>query len=311
MAATADSLAAAMAAATTASRPQPATAVPAATASAGRRAAGQPGQKVALVTGASSGIGAAIAKRLAADGFRVFGTSRKATGATLDGIEMLQLDVASDASVAACAAAVMERAGRIDVLVNNAGYLLGGAVEEATLYQAKAQFETNFFGAFRVMKAFLPAMRAAGSGRIINVTSLAGVVPLPFWGFYNASKFALEGLTETLRYEVQPLGISVSAVEAGMIRTRLYTDDHRTTPIAVYDPWRRRFQKKMDEFEAKGPGPEVVAAAVAKAAAAKQPAPRYRVTREANQFTLMRRLFPGWLFEKGLRLGFHLDDQKY
>jgi NAD(P)-dependent dehydrogenase (short-subunit alcohol dehydrogenase family) len=306
MAATADRPTAAMAAATTARRPQPATAAPA-----GRRAARQGGQKVALVTGASSGIGAAIAHRLAADGYGVFGTSRRATDTTVDGIEMIPLDVTADASVAACAAIVLERAGRIDVLVNNAGYLLGGAVEEVSLDQAKAQFETNFFGAFRVIKAFLPAMRAAGSGRIVNVTSLAGLVPLPFWGLYNASKFALEGLTETLRYEVKSFGISVSAIEAGLIKTRLYTDDHVATAIAAYESQHRRFLKKLGEFEAKGPGPEVVAAVVAKAVAAAKPKPRYRITREATQFTTLRRLLPSALFEKGLRSAFKLDDVKY
>jgi len=159
--------------------------------------------KVALVTGASSGIGRAIAHRLAADGLRVFGTSRKGSAADMGDAEMIPLDVCSDESVRACIDTVLQRAGRIDVLVSNAGYLLSGAVEEATIDEAKAQFETNFFGAFRVIKAVLPTMRAQGAGRVINVTSLAGVVPLPFWGFYNASKFALEGLTETLRYELR------------------------------------------------------------------------------------------------------------
>ena len=273
-------------------------------------AAAGKGAGIALVTGASSGIGHAIARTLAGDGFRVFGTSRKGGGAE-DGIEMLPLDVRSDESVEACIAGLLERTGRIDVLVNNAGYLLGGAVEETSVDQAKAQFETNFFGAFRVIKAILPAMRAERAGRIINCTSLAGVVPLPFWGFYNASKFALEGLTETLRYELKPFGISVSAIEAGMIRTRFYTDDHKTHPIADYEPWHHRFRKKMADFEAKAPGPEVVAQTVLKAVRAAKPALRYRVTREATQFTLMRRWFPAGLFEFGLRTGFHLDDQRY
>lgn len=269
------------------------------------------GGKVALVTGASSGIGRAVASRLAADGFQVFGTSRKGAAASPDGIEMLALDVCSDESVASCVAALLQRTGRLDVLVNNAGYLLGGAVEEASMAEAKAQFETNFFGAFRLIKAVLPTMRAQKSGRIVNITSLAGVVPLPFWGFYNASKFALEGLTETLRYEVKSLGISVSAIEAGLIKTRFYTDDRKTSAIAAYEPSHRRFRKKMAEFEVKAPGPEVVAAAVSKAVAAAHPALRYRVTREATIFTLMRRLFPGWLFETGLRSSFRLDDQRY
>jgi NAD(P)-dependent dehydrogenase (short-subunit alcohol dehydrogenase family) len=267
--------------------------------------------KVALVTGASSGIGRAIARQLAADGFRVFGTSRKAANTSQNGVEMIPLDVCSDESVRSCVGMLLGRTGRIDVLVNNAGYLLGGAVEETTIDEAKAQFETNFFGAFRVINALLPTMRAQRAGRIVNVTSLAGVVPLPFWGLYNASKFALEGLTETLRYELKPFGIGVSAIEAGLIKTRFYTDDHKTRPIDAYEPWHRRFRKKMAEFERKAPGPELVALAVSKAVRARKPALRYRVTREATQFTLMRTWLPAWLFESGLRSGFHLDDQRY
>lgn len=267
--------------------------------------------KVALVTGASSGIGRAIARQLVTDGFQVFGTSRKGSGTVADGIEMIPLEVCSDESVQQCVDGLLQRTGRIDVLVNSAGYLLSGAVEEASLDEAKAQFETNFFGAFRVIKAVLPAMRARGAGRIINVTSLAGVVPLPFWGFYNASKFALEGLTETLRYELKPFGIRVSAIEAGSIKTRFYADDRKTAPINDYDPWRRRFVKQMAEFERKAPGPELVANAVSKAVRAPKPALRYRVTREATIFTQMRRWFPASFFESGLRLGFHLDDTRF
>jgi NAD(P)-dependent dehydrogenase (short-subunit alcohol dehydrogenase family) len=274
-------------------------------------AAGARGAKVALVTGASSGIGRAIAERLAGDGLRVFGTSRKVAEAAAGGIEMLALDVCSDESVRTCIAALIERAGRIDVLVNNAGYLLSGAVEETTIEEAKAQVETNFFGTFRVIGAVLPAMRARKSGHIVNVSSLAGMVPLPFWGVYAASKFAVEGLTESLRYEVRPFGIAVSLIEPGYIKTPLYSAERKTAPLADYQPWRRRFDKRMVEFDGKAPGPELVAQAVAKAVSAAKPRLRYRVTREATIFPLMRSWFPASLFETGLRSGFHLDDQRY
>lgn len=132
-----------------------------------------------LVTGASSGIGAAIAERLAADGHRVFGTGRRTTGSTAEGVEMLPLDVCSDASVTTCVETVLQRAGQIDVLVNNAGYLLSGAIEEISLEQAKAQFETNFFGVARMVQAVLPGMRARCAGKIVNMSSLAGMVPGP------------------------------------------------------------------------------------------------------------------------------------
>ena len=166
-------------------------------------------------------------------------------------------------------------------------------------------------GAVRIIQAILPGMRQRKSGRIVNITSLAGLVPLPFWGMYNASKFALEGLTETLRYELAPFAIHVSAIEAGLIRTRFYTDDRKAAPIEAYQPWHRRFRKTMAEFERKAPGPELVAEAVSKAVHAARPALRYKVTREATQFTLLRRFMPAGIFERALRAGFHLDDQKY
>lgn len=269
------------------------------------------GAKVALVTGASTGIGRAVAEQLARDGLRVFGTSRKPAGRAPDGVEMIPLDVCSDESVGSCISGLLARTGRIDILVNAAGYLLSGAVEETTIEEGKAQLETNFFGTFRVIKAVLPTMRSRRAGNIINITSLAGVVPLPFWGLYAASKFAVEGLTETLRYELSPFGISVSAIEPGYIKTALYAVEHKTSPIADYQRWHARFSKKMAEFDKKAPGPELVARAVSKAVRARRPALRYRVTREATVFTFMRSWFPASLFESGLRSGFHLDDERY
>src|SRR5450432_339064 len=175
--------------------------------------------KAILVTGASSGIGAAIVARLAQDGHRVIGTQRATAGKTSGGVEMLTLDVCSDASVKLCVESFLQRTGRIDVLINNAGYLQSGAIEEVTVDQARAEFETNYFGVVRMVKAVLPTMRAQKDGLIATTSSLAGMVPLPFWGHYNASKFAVEGLMETLRHELKPLGIQVAMVEPGSIKT--------------------------------------------------------------------------------------------
>jgi NAD(P)-dependent dehydrogenase (short-subunit alcohol dehydrogenase family) len=169
--------------------------------------------KSILVTGASSGIGAAIVARLARDGHRVVGTTRKLGPRNPDGTQMLELDVTSDASVQSCVKSFLERTGNIGVLINNAGYLQSGAIEEVSLAQAHAQFETNYFGVVRMVKAVLPAMRAQKSGLIATTSSLAGIVPLPFWGHYNASKFAVEGLMETLRHELKPLGVQVAMVD--------------------------------------------------------------------------------------------------
>ena len=167
--------------------------------------------KVILVTGASSGVGQASARLLAQAGHAVVGTSREPSRAQpLPGVDLLALDVRSDASAQSCVRGVMQRHGRIDVLVNNAGYELAGAIEETSVEEAIAQFETNFFGVHRMVQAVLPHMRERGGGQIINIASLAGIGPLPFMGLYTASKHALEGYTEVLRHELAPFGVRVS-----------------------------------------------------------------------------------------------------
>ena len=223
---------------------------------------------------------------------------------------MRALDVCSDESVRVCIEGVLKEAGHIDVLVNNAGFLSVGAFEEVSLESAKAQFETNFFGAARVLYAVVPAMRARGSGRVINVTSLAGIVPLPFWGFYNASKAALESLTETLRFELMPFGIQVGAVEPGAIRTAFYTVQAKAPSLPAYAPWRKRFERRMKEFEDAAPGPEVVADAVAGLVRARRLPLRTTVTKEAALFTTLKRLVPASMFESQLRKGFKLDKDR-
>ena len=162
-------------------------------------------QRVVLITGASSGVGQSTARLLSHENYKVFGTSRNpAIAETIPAVEMLPLDVRTGDSVRACVEAVSSRAGHIDVLINNAGYELAGAVEELTSEETRAQFETNFFGVVRMVNAVLPAMRRQRHGHIVNVGSLAGVSSIPFLGIYSASKFALEGYTEALRHEVKP-----------------------------------------------------------------------------------------------------------
>ncbi|MGC8873617.1 MAG: SDR family NAD(P)-dependent oxidoreductase, partial [Chloroflexia bacterium] len=154
---------------------------------------------VVLITGASSGIGLACARYLADRGYRVFGTSRHPEACPPEPFPMIQMDVCDDASVLRGVEAVRERAGRIDVLVNNAGIGYGGAIEDTSLEEAHRQFETNFFGALRLCRAVLPIMRAQGSGLIVNMSSIGGLIGLPFQGLYSATKFALEGMSEALR----------------------------------------------------------------------------------------------------------------
>jgi len=224
---------------------------------------------------------------------------------------MLELDVTSSASVRACVAAILAQTGRIDVLVNNAGYLASGAVEEVSLEEVKAEFETNFFGAVRMIQAVLPVMRARTSGTIVNITSLAGLVPLPFWGYYSASKAALESLTETLREELRPFGVQVSAVEPGSIKTPFYAVDRRAASMPEYAARRSRFEKAMKQFEGKAPGPEVVAQCVSRVVNARAPAFQNPVTLEAYLFPWLRRWFPRSWFERGRRSNFHLDDTRF
>jgi NAD(P)-dependent dehydrogenase (short-subunit alcohol dehydrogenase family) len=260
-----------------------------------------------LVTGASSGIGAAVVGRLAADGHRVIGTARQAGPKNPDGTPMLELDVRSDASVQACVAQFLKIAGRIDVLINNAGYLQSGAIEEVSLDEAHAEFETNYFGVVRMVKAVLPTMRQQKRGLIATTSSLAGIVPVPFWGHYNASKFAVEALMETLRYELKPWNIRVAMVEPGSIKTPFYAAPSAPS-MSEYAPWSSRFFEAMKGFERKAPGPDVVAALYSRIVRDNNPPLRNTVTTEAKLFPFLRWLLPPGFFETGVRVGFKIND---
>src|SRR5215218_10861048 len=181
--------------------------------------------RVALVTGASAGIGEAAASALVDAGFTVYGTSRKAApGEKRGGVVFLPLDVTDDDSVAAVVREVLERSGRIDVLVNNAGLGVAGAAEESSIEQARALFDTNLFGSIRMTRAVLGQMREQGSGRIINVSSVLGLVPAPFGALYAATKHAIEGYSESLDHEVREYGVRVLLVEPAYTRTSFDTN---------------------------------------------------------------------------------------
>src|SRR5215216_5641578 len=176
--------------------------------------------RVALVTGASSGIGEAAAHELLLAGFTVYGTSRSAVaGEERGGVVFLPLDVTDDESVAGAVDEVLARSGRIDVLVNNAGLGIAGAAEESSIEQARGLFETNLFGSIRMTRAVLPHMRERGSGRVINVSSVLGLVPAPFGALYAATKHAIEGYSESLDHEVREHGVRVLLVEPGYTNT--------------------------------------------------------------------------------------------
>src|SRR3954451_25036401 len=192
--------------------------------------------RVALVTGASSGIGEAAAHALLGEGFTVYGTSRRAVaGEERGGVVFLPLDVTDDESVAGAVRQVLGRSGRIDVLVNNAGLGVAGAAEESSIEQAQALFDTNLFGSIRMTRAVLPHMREQRSGRIINVSSVLGVVPAPFGALYAATKHAVEGYSESLDHEVREYGVRVLLVEPGYTKTSF--DANRVVwdePLALY-----------------------------------------------------------------------------
>ncbi len=267
-----------------------------------------PAAKVVLVTGASSGIGRAVARLLQGRGFTVFGTSRVHSG-KMERVEMLPLDVRSEESVNTCVRVVLERAGRLDVLINNAGYVLGGAIEETALEEARAQFETNFFGLVRMVKAVLPIMRRQGGGRIVNISSLAGLAAVPFLGFYSASKFALEGYSEALLHEVMPFNIHVSLVEPGFIRTNLLAASEQSAACSTgaYDPARQAAMESVRSYLEQAPPPEMVAAVVRKIVESSSPRLRYNVGKEARLVVHLRRFVPERVALKIMKKYFRLD----
>jgi NAD(P)-dependent dehydrogenase (short-subunit alcohol dehydrogenase family) len=268
-------------------------------------------RKVVLVTGASSGLGKATAERLSGSGYRVFGTSRNPAADVQREYEMTTLDVRSDDSAAACIEHIRKAAGRIDVIINNAGYELAGAIEETSLAEAKAQFETNFFGAARIVKAVLPVMRQQQAGHIVNISSLAGLVGVPFHGYYSASKFALEGYSESLFHEVSRFNIRVSLIEAGFMKTNLGASSQVAGQmVEAYSPMRRGANRYFQEAVAKGDDPGKAAALILSVIESHAPRLRYRFGKTAVWLPRLKALVPWSSFAAGTRRNFHLDESE-
>ena len=265
--------------------------------------------KIALVTGASSGIGEATAERLAKAGYKVYGTSRRAAEASKRSFEMLPLDVTSDESVEAAVSEVMRRHGRIDLLVNNAGFGVAPAgAEESTLGQARSIFETNFFGLVRMTRAVVPHMRRQGSGRIINIGSVLGFLPMPYGALYAATKHAVEGYSESLDHELRTRGIRVTVIEPAYTKTSF--DANFMEPDAKLDEYRearKGLNKRVNEVMATAEQPGVVADTVLKAADAAHPKIRYAAGRLANRLRLLRRFAPAAVVDAGIRKDLRLD----
>ncbi|TPQ15535.1 oxidoreductase [Streptomyces sporangiiformans] len=260
-------------------------------------------QPVALVTGASSGIGRSAALALVEAGFEVVGTSRNTSKVTpADGVTFLDLDVTSDGSVAAAVGEVIERFGRIDVLVNNAGIGSSGADEENSVTQSQRVFDINVFGVMRMTKAVLPHMRAQAGGRVINISSILGLVPAPYMAAYAASKHAIEGYSESVDHEVREHGVRVLLVEPAGTNTPFEANTvEPDLPLQVYAERRRIADQVAVAVGKDGDDPAVVAKAIVAAATDSRPKLRYTAGSNARRISTARRMIPARAFDQQIR----------
>jgi NAD(P)-dependent dehydrogenase (short-subunit alcohol dehydrogenase family) len=264
---------------------------------------------IAIVTGASSGIGHATAERLAAAAYKVYGTSRRGAQSGQRPFEMLPLDVTSDRSVEAAVTDVIRAEGRIDLLVNNAGFGVAPAgAEESSTDQARSIFDTNFFGIVRMTRAVVPYMRRHGSGRIINIGSVLGFLPMPYGALYAATKHAVEGYSESLDHELRTRGIRVSVVEPAYTKTLF--DSNVLQADAKLDEYREvraALATRLKEVMAAGDEPSVVADVVLRAASAARPKLRYTAGVAAGRLRVLRRFAPAGMMDAGIRRDLRLD----
>lgn len=270
-------------------------------------------RKVAVVTGASSGIGLATAQRLHELGFIVYAVARRldrmASLAAL-GVHTAGVDLTDDTAVVALVDRVLSESGRIDVLVNNAGYGSFGALEDVPMDEARRQFEVNVFAVARLCQLVLPHLRARGSGRIINVSSVGAKMYQPLGGWYHSTKYALEGLSDCLRVELKPLKIDVVLVEPGGIETefprvagqRLLS----TSGSGAYSDYAQRYAATLLSEPRHISPPSVVAKAIARAATARRPRTRYAVGRGARAAIFARWLLPDRIFDRAVMALFSL-----
>lgn len=267
--------------------------------------------KVALVTGASSGIGEATALRLKTLGYTVYAAARRVDRMrtlVAAGVQVLAMDVTDDASMQAGIDEIMRRSGRIDVLVNNAGYGSYGAVEDVPLAEGRAQFEVNVFGAVRLTQLVIPHMRSQRSGTIVNITSMGGKIHTPLGAWYHGTKFALEAISDCLRLELEPFGIDVVVVEPGGIRTEwagIAADKLRSVSgKGPYASQAKAMAASMvgEASRKRQSPPELIAETIAKAVRARRPKTRYAVGFGAKPMIFMRRLLSDRAFDGFMRM---------
>jgi NAD(P)-dependent dehydrogenase (short-subunit alcohol dehydrogenase family) len=264
--------------------------------------------KVALVTGASSGIGESAALKLRELGYTVYGAARrveKMKGLADAGVEVLAMDVTDEASMTEGVRRIIDETGRIDVLVNNAGYGSYGAIEDVPLAEARAQFEVNVFGAAQLIQLVTPHMRAQGSGRIINITSMGGKFATSFGGWYHGTKFALEALSDSLRNELRSFGIDVVLIEPGGIRTEwggiAAENLRRTSSAGAYAARAEKMASRLGGTF--GSDPRVIGKAIARAATTRRPRTRYAIGMGAKPAIFLHWLLPDRALDGMLRLG--------
>ncbi len=255
--------------------------------------------KTALITGTSAGIGQATALALAVAGYTTYATARHIESIEklrTQGLQTLALDVINEQSMNTAINTIESQAGGIDILVNNAGYSELGPIEEVSMERIRLQFETNVFGLIRLCQLVLPGMRRKHSGYIINISSMGGEFTTPLAGIYHASKYAVEFISDALRFEVQPFGVNVIVIQPGVVRTRSSStvtqglrSDNSSPYFAQVDGFKRFLKKNTDENEASAIPAESVAKVIVEAIEAPEPKTRYKVGDEAEQLPRVRR----------------------
>jgi short-subunit dehydrogenase len=257
--------------------------------------------KIVLITGASSGIGKVCAEHLARKDCKVYGTSRECRLES-NGFALIKMDVADDLSVKQGIDHLLEQERKIDVVINNAGIGIAGPIENTSIEYARKQFETNFFGTYRVCNAVLPQMRKQRAGLIINISSIAGLLGLPFQSLYSASKFAIEGMTEGLRMEVKRYGIRVTLLDPGDFKTNFTYNREKVEHYHPNSVYREQFDKTIaiiEKNELDGPNPQAIAKLVEKIIKTKSPRVRYTVGNFDQKLVPgLKRILPSKVFER-------------
>jgi short-subunit dehydrogenase len=262
---------------------------------------------IVVVTGVSSGIGRATSQQFAARGCKVYGTVRSTVGvASIPGVTLIEMDVRDNGSVKQAMQQVIQREQRIDVLVNNAGVSLVGAVEETSITEAQSLFDVNVFGLLRTAQAVLPQMRKQGAGKIINLSSVLGFLPAPYMGLYSASKHAVEGLSESLDHEARQFGVRVLLIEPAYTKTSLDINAPKAAgKIADYDAEREAATRAVANHVNNAPAPDTVAETIV--AAAFSPWKMRRTPKgQASLLTKLRRFMPAGPVDSAIRKGLNL-----